>query len=238
MFFGLTIGVPMKYALIGDNMQLLKLDLEEGEKVYSDAGKLISKNENVTMTPRIAGGIGKAIIRKATGASGMLTEFMAKDGDGTVTVGGVFPGKVKMIELEEGESYVAEQYAFLAAQESVNFTVQFVKLGAAFFGGAGFVLQKFEGPGAVFIHVIGDIIDHKVDKSTSLEVDPGHIAGFSGTLKYNIRFVDNIRTALFGGVGVFLADFQGEGTVTLHSVSRFKLSAEILEAGKGNAGET
>lgn len=213
-------------------MQLLKLTLTEGEKVYSDAGKLISKTDNINMTPRLAGGLGKAIMRRVTGASGMLTEFEAKQGMGDVTIGGVFPGKVKLIELGEGEQYIAEAYAFLAAQETVDFSMQFVNVASAMFGGAGFVLQKFTGPGAVFIHVVGDIIEHSLDGTKSLEVDPQHIAGFDASLKYTIRFVDNIRTAMFGGVGLFLANFSGVGNVTLHSVSRLKLSADIYQTGK------
>lgn len=222
----------MKYAIIGEDMQALKITLEQGEKIYSDTGKLISKSANVSMTPRLAGGLGKAIMRKATGATTLLTEFENKGGEGVVSVAGVFPGKIKMIELDKDEVFVAEQYAFLAAQESVDFSIEFVPIAAALFGGAGIVLQKFKGPGAVFIHVVGDIIEHPIDSGTDVEVDPGHIAGFTGGISYNIRFVDNIRTMMFGGVGLFLATFHGDGTLILHSVSRAKLSSEIYLTGQ------
>ncbi len=222
----------MQYKIVGGSMQVLNITLGEVEKVYSDSGKLLSKSDNVTMTPRLAGGIVSALARKAVGATGMLTEFTSEKGTGTMAVSGVFPGKVKEIVLAEGETFIAEKYAFIAAEESVKFTIQTVSIGAAMFGGAGLILQKFVGPGNVFIHVIGDIVEYDLDGTMSLDVDPGHLAAFDSELSYNIRFVDNIRTAMFGGVGLFLAKFSGKGRVILHSVSRFKLAAEIYQQGQ------
>jgi len=212
-------------------MQVLDISLAPGEKVYADSGKLVSKEENIIMTPRLVGGVINALERKITGASGMLTEFKSPDGIGAVSLAGIFPGKIRMVQLAEGEVFISEDYAFLAAEESVKFTLQTVGLGAAFYGQAGLILQKFVGPGKVFIHVVGDIIEYDVGQRGYLEVDPGHIAGFSGSLSYKITFVDNIRTAMFGGVGLFLAKFTGDGIVILHSVSRRKLVAEIYQQG-------
>lgn len=220
----------MEYKILGGSMQVLDISLSPGEKIYADSGKLVSKSEGVVMTPRLVGGIINAIERKVTGATGMLTVFDSPEGIGSVSLAGVFPGKIKQIVLGEGEVFVSEDYAFLAAQDTVKFTLQTVGFGAAFFGQAGIVLQKFVGPGSVFIHVVGDIVEYDLDGG-SLEVDPGHIAGFDGGLKYKITFVDNIRTAMFGGVGLFLAKFTGSGRVILHSVSRRKLASEIYLQG-------
>ncbi|MGC8479289.1 MAG: TIGR00266 family protein [Candidatus Micrarchaeia archaeon] len=222
----------MEYKIIGNSMQALNINLDEGELIYSDSGKLLSKSSNIKMTPRLFGGVIGAIERKVTGATAMLTEFKSIDGSGSISVSGVMPGKIKEISLEEGEEFVAEKYAFIAAQDSVKFTIQTVGLGAAFFGGTGLILQKFVGPGSVFIHVTGDIIEYDLDGTLPIEVDPGHIAGFDGTLQYKIRFVDNIKSAMFGGVGLFLATFTGKGRVILHSVSRYKLSSEIYKEGE------
>ncbi len=222
----------MEYKILGNSMQALDISIGEGEAVYSDSGKLVSKSDNVIMTPRLVGGVIGAIERKITGATGMITEFRSSSDQGTIAVAGIMPGKIKVVELKDGETFIAEHYSFLAAEESVKFTMQTVGLGAAFFGGAGLVLQKFTGPGKVFIHVSGDIIEYDLDGTRDLEVDPGHIAGFSGTLEYKIKFVDNIRTAMFGGVGLFLARFTGTGNIVLHSVSRYKLSSEIFLEGK------
>lgn len=212
-------------------MQSLNVNLSDGESIYSDSGKLLSKSSNITMTPRLTGGIIGAVERKMTGATAMLTEFKS-EGDGSMSVSGVMPGKIKQITLEDGEQFIAESYAFLACDTTVKFSIQTVGLGAAFWGGAGLILQKFTGPGDVFIHIVGDILEYDLDGTLDLDVDPGHIAGFDATLKYKIHFVDNIRTAMFGGVGLFLANFNGKGRVILHSVSRHKLSAEIYEEGE------
>ncbi len=222
----------MEYKIIGNSMQALNIKLEKGELIYSDSGKLLSKSANIKMTPKLFGGIAGAIERKLTGATAMLTEFKSVDGSGSISVSGVLPGKIKEISLEEGEEFIAEKNAFIAAQDSVKFTIQAVGIGAAFFGGTGLILQKFVGPGSVFIHVTGDIIEYDLDGTLPIEVDPGHIAGFDATLQYKIKFVDNIKTAMFGGVGLFLATFSGKGKVILHSVSRFKLSSEIYREGE------
>ena len=222
----------MKYEVIGGSMQAVRISLDVGEKVYSDSGKLVSKSQSVIMTPRMVGGIVGAIERKVTGATGFLTEFVAKDAPGNMTVAGVLPGKVYQLTLGEGEDFIAEHYAFIAADETVKFTMQTVGIGGAFFGGAGLILQKFVGPGNVFLHITGDVVEYDVTEDNPLEIDPGHIAGFDSSLKYKITFVDNIRTAMFGGVGLVLAKFEGNGKVVAHSVSRLKMSSEIYLQGK------
>ena len=217
----------MEYQIVGSSMQAVHFTLAPGEKIYADSGKLVSKSSSIKMTPRLAGGLVKAIERKVTGASALLTEFEAEGTPGSVTIAGIIPGKVYHVALNPGEQLVAEDFAFIAADESVQFSIATVGIGPAFFGGAGLVLQKLDGPGNVFLHVAGDIVEYMVDEANPLEIDPGHIAAFDSTLKYKITFVDNIRTAMFGGVGLFLAKFEGRGKVIAHSVSRYKLASEL-----------
>lgn len=218
----------MKFSVMGNNMQSLKVDLDRGDRFYADSGKLISKTTDVIMTPRLVGGIIGAFKRTATGATAMLTEFSAKDAAGHAELAGVIPGKVFEVDLAKDQEFVAEHYAFLAAEDTVTFTIQVVGIGAALFGGEGWILQKFRGPGKVFIHVIGDIIEYDLNNASTVEIDPGHVAGFDGTLSYKIAFVDNIRTAMFGGIGLFLAKFDGTGRVITHSVSKQKLAAALF----------
>ncbi len=224
----------MEYQIIGHSMQVINIKLNEGEGIFSDAGKLVSKSKNIKMMPKLAGGSVGAIERKATGATGFLTEFKAEGGPGNVTIGGVLPGKAYEVQLAAGESFAAEHYAFIAATEQVKFTIETVGIGVAFFGGAGLILQKFVGPGSVFLHVVGDIVEYTLDGTEPLEIDPGHIAGFDNTLKYKITSVDNIRSMMFAGEGIFLAKFEGKGKVVAHSVSRFKLASELYAQGKAD----
>ncbi|MEM0149721.1 MAG: TIGR00266 family protein [Candidatus Micrarchaeaceae archaeon] len=222
----------MNYEILGSNMQAVRIMLNPGEKIFTDSGKLVSKSGNVKMEPRLVGGIVGAIERKATGATGMLTEFTAEGGPGNVSVAGCLPGKVYVVKLNSGEQFIAEHDAFLAAESTVKFTISTVSIGAAFFGGAGIILQKFDGPGTVFMHIVGDIVEYNLDGVNPLEIDPGHVAGFDVSLKYKITFVDNVRTMMFGGVGMFLARFEGKGKVVAHSVSKLKLSSDIYLTGR------
>ncbi|MGC8730060.1 MAG: TIGR00266 family protein [Candidatus Micrarchaeia archaeon] len=217
--------------MVGNNMQSLNIYLDAGEEVYADSGHLINKASSITMTPRMTGGLFKAIERKATGATALLTVFRSNSPQAKLSIGSSIPGKILAIELEENETFSIEDNAFLAATSSLQFTIQTVSLGAAFFGGAGLVLQKYTGPGILFMHIVGDPIEYDINPTTPMEVDPGHIAGFSSGLKFNIKFVDNIRTAMFGGVGLFLASFEGSGKLLLHSISERKMASELYLLG-------
>ncbi len=221
-----------KYEVIGHNMQLLKATLEPGERIFGDSGMLVSKNDSIVMTPRVVGGLGGLISRKMTGATGMLTEFKAKGAEGHVSMAGVYPGKVLELDLEDGQVFVAEQKAYLASEDTVKFTIQMMSLGAMWFGKSGIVMQRFVGPGKLFLHIIGDIIEHDVTDDNPIEIDPGHVAGFDGDLQYHVTFVDNIKTAMFGGIGLFLVTFSGKGRVVTHSVSRMKFASQIYIDGK------
>jgi uncharacterized protein (TIGR00266 family) len=222
----------MKYTIVGDDMQSLRIDFDTNEAAYADSGTLISKDDTVIMTPRAVGGLLGMLERKATGATALLTEFKAKGGPGHMQVAGLFPGKIVSIDLAAGETFAAERLAFLAAEESVKFDIHITNLSGGIFGGTGFILQNFTGPGKVFIHVTGDMIVHNLDGTKAVEVDPAHIAGFDGSLQYKIRFVDNIKTAMFGGVGLFLATFTGKGRLITQTISRYKLAMEIYAEGK------
>lgn len=219
----------MKYDIIGSNMQHLEVSLDEGEKIFADSGTLVSKSSNIVMAPKLAGGLISAMERKATGTTALLTEFEARGGDGDVAVAGVFPGKIFQITLKEGQKFTVEKDSFLAAEASVKYGLQMMGFGAAFLGGAGLYLLELVGPGNVFVHVGGDIIEHDIDETHTVEIEPGHIAGFDSTLNYKVRLVDNISTAMFGGVGLFLATFTGEGRLITHAVSKYKLSMDIYE---------
>ncbi len=221
----------MKYEIIGSNMQYLRITLAEGERIYSDSGKLISKTDSIKMTPRMVGGVIGTLERKAVGVSGLLTEFACTKNNGIVSISDVFPGKVFQVKLGDGEEFITEKDSFLAADDSVKLTIHAMNLGMMMFGGEGIIFQKFVGPGNLFIHVVGDIIEHDIDGANSVQVEPRHIAGFSPSLQYNIKLVDNIKTAMFGGVGIFLVNFSGTGRLVTHSVSRYKLITEIMSLG-------
>ncbi len=221
----------VEYNIIGSSMQSLDVRLEPGERIYSDSGKFQSKSANVIMNPKFVGGVMGIISRKATGSTAMLTEFEARKGEGMLSLSGTMPGKILGIDLKKDDEFVVEKYAFLAAEDTVGYSVQTLGLGAGFLGGEGFVLQKLRGPGKIFIHTVGDMLQHDVTEDSPIHVEPGHIAGFDSTLSFNVSLVDNVKTMLFGGIGLFMASFKGHGRLLLHSVSRYKMAAELFSQG-------
>ena len=222
----------MKYDIIGSSMQILNINLNAGEKIYIDAGKMASKTDNVSLNAKWAGGAGflKGIKMAFAGSSSFLLEGTAESDNGQIALAGVIPGKVKVIELKEGESVYVEHFAFLATTDPTKIDVKASIRGAL--GGAGLFLEKFDGPCVVFIHVSGDIVEYDLDAGSVLNVDPGHVATFDGNMQIQFTKVGNLKTELVSGEGLWLAKFAGPGKVVLHSVSRFALQRAI---GGGNA---
>ncbi len=147
--------MPLDYTIQGDNLQVARVRLKAGQEVYAEAGKMVYKTANVQWDTRMSGDtIGEklmgALRRTVTGESLFLTYFRAS-GDGEVGFAGNYPGRIQVFELPAGRSLIAQRDAFLFAQPTVQFNIALVKKqGVGFFGGEGFILEKFTGPGAVF----------------------------------------------------------------------------------------
>ncbi|MEO8372949.1 MAG: TIGR00266 family protein, partial [Candidatus Solibacter sp.] len=201
---------PLDYTIQGDNLQVARVRLAPGQELYAEAGKMVYKTANVHWDTRMSGNsLGEklmgALRRTVTGESLFLTYFRA-DGAGEVGFAGNYPGRIQVFDLPAGRSLLAQRDAFLFAQPSVQFSVALVKrLGAGFFGGEGFILEKFTGPGAVFIHAGGDFIEFDLTAGQVIQVDTGCIVAFEETVDYDIQLAGGIKTALFGGEGFFLA---------------------------------
>src|SRR6266567_5709991 len=222
---------PLEYSIQGDNLQVARIHLKPGQEIYAEAGKMVYKTANVQWETRMSGGsIGDKILgalrRTVMGESVFLTYFRS-NGAGEVGFAGNYPGKIQVFELPAGRSLLAQRDAFLFAQPSVQFNVAMVKkLGAGFFGGEGFILEKFTGPGAVFIHAGGDFVEFDLAPGQVIQVDTGCIVAFDETVDYDIQFVGGIKTALFGGEGLFLATMTGPGHVVIQSMTLNKLRRE------------
>ncbi|HDN97539.1 MAG TPA: TIGR00266 family protein [bacterium] len=223
----------MRYEIIGDNLQFVKIYLSEGEEVYAEAGKMMFKSANVSMESKLVGKPGENVItgalkRVIAGESIFTTHFKAVSGEGVVAFAGDYPGRIEPIVLDDGKSFIAQRDAFICAQISVEFSIAFQKhIGVALFGGEGFILEKFNGPGVVFIHGGGDFYIKELAPGEKLQVDTGCIVGFDDTVSYEINFVKDVKTALFGGEGIFLANLVGPGKVILQSLTLARLRREI-----------
>jgi uncharacterized protein (TIGR00266 family) len=217
----------MKYNIIGDNLQIVNIELARGESIYSEAGRLVYKSENVRIDAEMKGGLTGAIKRVMTKESFFLAKFTCEVGTGLIGFAGTLPGKIKVISIPAGKSFIAERGAFLCAEPGVNIDFQFAKIGAAFFGGEGFILQKLTGPGNVFVHAVGDLVEYNLSQGQTIQVATSHIVGFDPTVTYDVQRPGGIKTSLFAGQGIFLARLTGPGKVVLQSMTAEKLAAEL-----------
>src|SRR5579883_3284819 len=197
---------PLRYDIEGHNLQIARVHLEPGQEIYAEAGKMIYKSANVDWATRMTGQsisqkILGAIKRKLMGESLFFTYFGATDGPGEVGFAGHYPGKIQVFELGAGQ-----------------------------LGGEGFILQKLTGPGAVFVHAGGDHVDYTLAPGEVLQVQTGHLVAFEPTVNYDVQLVGNIRTAIFGGEGLFLTTLTGPGRVILQSMTLERLRHELSPA--------
>lgn len=218
----------MKYKISGDNLQLVTLQIDPGEKIYAEAGSMVYQSGNINMEAKMRGGFLKGIGRKFAGETMFLTEFTSAGGTGMVSFGGNAPGTIKPIELTSGKDFLVQKDAFLVAEDNVDMSIAFQKkLGAAFFGGEGFILEKLSGNGTVFIHACGDFVEFDLKPEQILKVDTGCVVGWEDTVTYDIQRVKGIKTMFFGGEGLFLTTLKGPGKLLIQSMTLSNLATSL-----------
>jgi len=229
---------PLDYTIQGDNLQVARVRLKPGQEIYAEAGKMIYKTTNVQWETRMSGGtlgdkIWGAVKRKLMGESLFMTYFRAST-DGEVGFAGGYPGRIQVFELAAGQSVMVQRDGFLFAETSVQLNVALVKkLGAGFFGGEGFILERLTGPGTVFVHGGGDFVEFTLKPAEVLQVDTGCIVAFDEGVDYDIQLAGGIRTAIFGGEGLFLATLTGPGRVIVQSMTLQKMRRELAPGRTG-----
>lgn len=219
----------MKYKIQGEIMQTASVALEKGETIYAGASAMQWMTDNVEMKSKMRGGIGGGIGRLFSGESLFLNEFNVKEGStGMVTFSSDFPGKILSFELKKGQTLIAQNTAFMAADNSVEMEIFLQKkLGAGFFGGEGFILQKITGPGTVLLSIDGEITSLELEKGQRILCDPGSVATFDPSVSFDIQRAGDVKTMLFGGEGLFLASLEGPGEVHLQSMQLSDLAQKI-----------
>jgi uncharacterized protein (TIGR00266 family) len=218
----------MKYKITGDNLQIVTIELNGGEKVYGEAGAMIHLSPNMEMEAKARGGLLKGLGRKFMGETFFLTEFTPKNGSGKVAFAGNAPGTIKAIELSPGKDFLVQKDAFLCAEDGVDMSMAFQKkLGSMFFGGEGFILEKLSGNGTVFIHACGDFVEMDLNAGESIKVDTGSVVGWDGTVDYDISRVKGIKTMFFGGEGLFLTTLTGPGKIIIQSMTLHNLATAL-----------
>jgi uncharacterized protein (TIGR00266 family) len=220
----------MKYKIEGDVMQILTLELDQGDEVFSESGAMAWMSANMEMESYMRGGLGAGLGRMFTGESLFLVKFNSASGKGIVSFAPSFPGKILPLEIAPGKEMICQKDSFLAAQESVNLETVFrKKLGVGLFGGEGFLLQKLTGSGMAFAEIDGEVFEMQLKAGDKLKVDTGSIAMFEPSIKYEVEMVKGVKNMLFGGEGLFLATLEGPGKVWLQSMPASSVAQKILQ---------
>lgn len=232
----------ISYRIDGTLMQVVTVQLEPGEVIYSESGGMSWMSGNVEMRTHSGGGLGKMLKRAVAGESLFITDFFVNNGRGVVSFASEFPGKVLPFDLKAGESLIVQKDAFMCAEKSVDLDMHFRKrLGTGLFGGEGFIMQRLTGPGLVFVEVDGEVVEYELKAGQVLKVDTGHIAAYEPTVDFDVTLVKGLSNILLGGEGLFLATLRGPGKVWLQTMPMSKLANKIAQfmpqvGGRGSSG--
>ncbi len=241
------------YEIFGDDMQVVEVELDPKETVIAEAGAMNWMDDGIDFEAKMGDGsepdkglFGKLMDagkRAITGESIFITHFTNRgQGKKRVAFAAPYPGKIVALNLAEtGGEITCQKDAFLCAALGTKVDIAFnKKLGAGFFGGEGFILQRITGDGMAFIHAGGAIVKKELNGET-LKVDTGCIVGFTSGIEYDIQKSGNLKSMVFGGEGLFLATLKGHGTVYLQSLPFSRMANRILKhapsAGGSNKGE-
>ena len=228
----------MRYSINGTTMQTVAVDLAPSEVMFSQTNCMAWMSDNVTMDTNTGGGLFAGLKRSFAGSSFFLTHFTAKDGPGHIAFAPRFPGSIVARTLAPGESLICRKETFLCAEGGVQLEMAFQrKLGAGFFGGEGFILQKVTGPGTVFLDLSGEAVERVLQPGERLLVHAGHVGIQDPSVSFDIQMVRGFKNILFGGEGLFLATLTGPGRVWLQSMPIMNLAEEISRYLPGDGGD-
>jgi uncharacterized protein (TIGR00266 family) len=226
------------HEIIGDDMQAVILTLAPGDQVRAEAGAMMFMTESIEMDAKMEGGLLGGLKRKLlAGESFFITHFRATTAQGKVAFAGPYPGKIVQLEMRN-QQLLCQKDAFLCAEGDLDISIAFTRrIGAGFFGGEGFILQKIEGTGTLFFHSGGTIVPMQLQPGERLRVDTGCLVAFDPTVSYDIVRVGGIKTSLFGGEGLFFASMTGPGRVWLQTLPFSRLADRIHSAYRADKGE-
>jgi uncharacterized protein (TIGR00266 family) len=241
------------YEILGDDMQIVEIELDPGETVVAEAGAMNYMHDGITFETKMGDGsdpsegiMGKLLSagkRVLTGESIFITHFTnSGSGKKRVSFAAPYPGQIIPIDMQKhGGTLLCQKDAFLCAAKGTKLSIAFTRrLGAGFFGGEGFILQKLEGDGMTFVHAGGTVVPFDLNNQT-IRVDTGCIVAFTSGIDYSIERAGSLKSMFFGGEGLFLATLQGTGKVYLQSLPFSRMCNRILthapKAGGSRKGE-
>jgi uncharacterized protein (TIGR00266 family) len=224
------------HEIIGDDMQAVIISMTQGDVIRAEAGAMMYMTDGIDMDAKMEGGFFGGLKRKLlAGESFFITYFRCTSPAARVAFAGPYPGKIIPVTITPDRPLLCQKDAFLCAKGEVEINIAFTRrIGAGFFGGEGFILQKLTGNGQTFIHSGGTIVEMTLGAGEHLRVDTGCLVAFDESVGYDIVRVGGIKTSLFGGEGLFFASMTGPGRVWLQTLPFSRLADRIHSAYRGD----
>ena len=208
----------MQYKIQGEPMPVVICELEAGESMITEKGSMVWMSANMEMQTS-AGGVGKAFGRMFSGESMFQNVYTAKNGRGMIAFGSSFPGAIRVVQITPDHPVIAQKSAFLAATSGVELSVHFQKkLGAGFFGGEGFIMQKISGTGTAFLEIDGSAVEYELAAGQQMVIDTGYLSIMDESCKLDVQSVKGVKNVLFGGEGLFNTVVTGPGKIVLQTM--------------------
>jgi uncharacterized protein (TIGR00266 family) len=236
------------YEIIGDDLQIVEVELDPGETVVAEAGAMAWMDDGIAFEAKMgdgsaaSGGIFGAVLgagkRLLTGESLFMTHFTNRgEGKKRVAFGAPYPGKIVPLNMaEHGNTITCQKDAFLCAALGTKLDIAFSRrLGRGFFGGEGFIMERLSGDGMAFMHAGGTIVKKEL-KGETLYVDTGCVVAYTDGIDFDIQQAGGLKSMLFGGEGLFLAVLRGHGTVYLQSLPFSRLADRIIASAPAAGG--
>ena len=209
----------MEYKILGEPLPVVECQLAPGERMITEKGSMCWMSPNMQMETNAGGSLGKAFGRMFSGESMFQNIYTAQGGPGMISFAASFPGSIRAIQLSPGREVVVQKSGFLSSEDSVQLSIFFQKkMGAGFFGGEGFIMQKLTGRGIAFLEVDGSAVEYDLAPGQQLIVDTGNLAMMDETCSIDIQSVKGVKNVLFGGEGMFNTVVTGPGHVVLQTM--------------------
>ncbi|MCB1927178.1 MAG: TIGR00266 family protein [Rhodocyclaceae bacterium] len=236
------------YEIFGTDMQYVEVELDPGEAAVGEAGAMMYMQAGIEMDTVFGDGsadqgglFGKLLgagKRLVTGESLFTTVFHHEGrGKARVAFAAPYPGRIVPIDLASlGGTLICQKDSFVCAAKGVSLGIALQRrLGTGFFGGEGFIMQKLEGDGMAFVHAGGTLLERDLAAGELLRVDTGCVVAYTPSVDFDIQYVGKLKSAIFGGEGLFFATLRGPGRIWLQSLPLSRLAGRIVNSGPGGA---
>ena len=209
----------MNYNIEGEPLPVVICNLEANETMITEKGAMSWMTPNMKMETTSNGGIGKMFGRAFSGESMFQNRYTSMGGPGMIAFASCFPGCIRPFQIAPGQEIIAQKSAFLASTSGVELSVFFQKrIGAGFFGGEGFIMQRLSGSGVAFAEVDGELVEYTLGPGQQMVVDTGNVLGFEGGVSIDIQQVKGLKNKLLGGEGFFNTVLTGPGKIWLQTM--------------------